>query len=742
LKRLQLVAGLAVLSAFTGCSDATLSYLASISVQSAVTTVAAGNTVQFTAQGTFSDGTKRDLTTLVTWTATAPVATISSGGLATAHTQGSSVITAAFNTPGGLISGTATLTVTAPALVSISVQPAVTSVVVGNTVQFTAQGTFADGTTQDLTTLVTWTATAPVATISSGGLATTYTQGSSVITAAFNTPSGVISGTATLTVTVAPVLISISVQPAVTTVAAGNTAQFTAQGTYNDGTKQDLTTLVTWTATAPVATISSGGLAKTYTHGSSIITAAFNTPGGLISGTATLTVTAPALVSVFITDKAVFVAGQGSVIANIPMGTNQQLRAYGTYSDGGQRALTNPVWSVTPNPNSIASINSTGIVTGLGAGTVTVNATDSATSVSGSDTVNVTDATLTGIVVAPVAQTIAPHSYVLFGALGKYSDNTTRTITHEVNWKSTAPAVATVIGGLADGVAAGSTTIQASLGSIMGTAPLTVSGASLNSIALTPEPAGLGIGSIERFQAVGTFSDGTKQPITLTTTWSITPNDGSIAALEDRNPNGYAVAGVAAGSATLEVKLGGVSQTAVLSVQSLTSVSITPNPVTIAHGTGSQFKATATLADGTTQDVTDSVTWVSSTPTIATISTTGLASGIAPGTTTIGAEVGGQFATAQLTVTGATMASLAITPKAPADVALGGTQQYTATGRFSDSTTQDLTNEVTWSSSEPGVAVVDGFGAASITGFGTATVKASDSINGRAATGQNVLTVH
>ena len=166
MKRLLLVAGLAVLSVFTGCSDATLSYLASISVQSAVTTVAAGNTVQFTAQGTFSDGTKRDLTTLVTWTATAPVATISSGGLAKTYTQGSSVITAAFNTPGGLISGTATLTVTAPTLVSISVQPAATTVAAGNTVQFTAQGTFGDGTTQDLTTLVTWTATAPVATIS------------------------------------------------------------------------------------------------------------------------------------------------------------------------------------------------------------------------------------------------------------------------------------------------------------------------------------------------------------------------------------------------------------------------------------------------------------------------------------------------------------------------------------------------------------------------------------------------
>ena len=286
--------------------------------------------------------------------------------------------------------------------------------------------------------------------------------------------------------------------------------------------------------------------------------------------------------------------------------------------------------------------------------------------------------------------------------------------------------------------------IQASLGSVTGTAPLTVSSVSLISIALTPESAGLAIGSSVRFQAVGTFSDGTKQVLHLGPAWSITPNNGSIARIAGVDPFGAIVAGVAAGSAMIEVQFGAVSQTAVLTVQSVTSVAITPNPATIAQGTAQPFKATATLADGTTQDVTPSVTWISTTPTIARISNlpAGQATGVAPGTTTIGAEIDGQFTTAQLTVTGATMASLEITPKAPANVALGETQQYTAIGRFSDSTTQDLTNQVTWSSSEPGVAVVDGFGAANITGHGTAAVKASGSINGSAATDQKVLTAH
>jgi len=701
--------------------------------------------VQFTAQGTFSDGTKRDLTNLVTWTATAPVATISSGGLAKTYTQGSSVITAAFNTPGGLISGTATLTVTAPTLVSISVQPAATTVVVGNTVQFTAQGTFGDGTTRDLTNLVTWTATAPVATISPGGLAKTYTQGSSVITAAFNTPGGLISGTATLTVTAAPTLVSISVQPAVTTVTAGHTVQFTAQGTFSDGTTQDLTNLVTWTATAPVATIAPGGLAKTYIKGSADITAAFNTPGGLISGTATLTVTAQALVSIVVLNASNPVPIGSSVTTKIARGTSHRFSAWGIYSDGSQN-IVKAVWSVTPNPNSIASING-GRAIGLSPGTVTIIATDPATSISGSATLIVTAANPTRIVVSPVAQTIAPLTWLLFAAVGEFNDNTTQNVTEDVTWSSTAPAVATIhnFGGsniFATGVAAGSTMIQASLGGFQGNDPLTVSSASLISIAFTPEPAGLLIGSNVGFRAVGTFSDGTQQQINLGSAWSITPKDGSIAKITGLGYSGVSVAGIASGSAMLEVQLGVVSKTAVLSVQSVSSVAIAPNPVTIAQGTSRRFTATATLADGTTQDVTSSVTWVSTTPTIATITNAGWVTGLAPGTTTIGAEIGGQFATAPLTVTSAIMASLAITPTAPADVALGGTQQYKATGRFSDLTTQDLTNQVTWSSSDPGVAVVDGFGTASITGPGTATVKASGSINGSAATDQKVLTMH
>jgi hypothetical protein len=165
--------------------------------------------------------------------------------------------------------------------------------VLGTTRQFTATGTYSNNTTQNLTAAVTWSSSATgVATISnaagSNGLATSVAAGSTTITAT----SGGIPGSTTLTVTAAT-LVSIAVTPANPSIAAaGSTQQFTATGTYSNGSTQGLTTAVTWSSSSiGVAAISnaagSHGLATAVVAGSTTITAT----SGSIAGTATLTVT-------------------------------------------------------------------------------------------------------------------------------------------------------------------------------------------------------------------------------------------------------------------------------------------------------------------------------------------------------------------------------------------------------------------------------------------------------------------
>jgi len=175
-------------------------------------------------------------------------------------------------------------------LVSIAVTPANPSIAAGKQQQFTAMGTYSGGRKKDLTSSATWTSSATsVATVSSGGLATGVAAGSTTIKAT----SGSINGSTGLTVT-APVLVSIAVTPINPSIAARNQQQFTATGTYSDGSKQNLTSSATWTSSAPsVATVSSGGLATGVAAGSTTIKATL----GSITGSTGLTVTSQARVS-------------------------------------------------------------------------------------------------------------------------------------------------------------------------------------------------------------------------------------------------------------------------------------------------------------------------------------------------------------------------------------------------------------------------------------------------------------
>ena len=161
-------------------------------------------------------------------------------------------------------------------LISLVVTPANPSIAAGSTQQFTATGTYSNGSTQNLTASVAWSSSAPgVATINAAGLASSVSPGSTTITATWvtitplgratgvtpgspiiNPPRSTISGSTTLTVT-DPLLVSMAVTPANPSIAAGTTQQFTATGTYSDGSTQNLTSTAAWSSSAPgVATIS------------------------------------------------------------------------------------------------------------------------------------------------------------------------------------------------------------------------------------------------------------------------------------------------------------------------------------------------------------------------------------------------------------------------------------------------------------------------------------------------------
>src|SRR5262249_41776474 len=142
----------------------------------------------------------------------------------------------------------------------------------------------------------------------------------------------------------------------------------------------------------------------------------------------------------------------------------------------------------------------------------------------------------------------------------------------------------------------------------------------------------------------------------------------------------------------------------------LQSIAVGPANPSINVGASQQFTATGTFDDGTQQDITASANWTSSKPNFASISPTGLASGLKGGQVTITAKKGGKTGTATLNVT-AVLQSITVTPSNPI-VAPGFTQQFAATGNYNDETHQDLTAQAGWSSSDTTVATIDATGLA------------------------------
>lgn len=173
----------------------------------------------------------------------------------------------------------------ATTLTALEITPATTTVPVGIATQFRAQGSFSDGSNQDLTSSVTWTSGDPaVATVNDlGGVSGVAPGGPVTITAAFEG----ISATGTVSVSNA-VLESIAVTSVSTSLPVGATQQLTATGQFSDGTSLDLTPGVTWGSTdAAIVDVSASGLALGVSAGQASATAVLNA----VTGTLLLTVT-------------------------------------------------------------------------------------------------------------------------------------------------------------------------------------------------------------------------------------------------------------------------------------------------------------------------------------------------------------------------------------------------------------------------------------------------------------------
>src|SRR2546422_70062 len=358
--------------------------ISSVDVSPATAAIYPNATVQLTATPKDAAGTPLSGRTVTWTTSNATVATVDVNGLVTGKTAGGPVTVTA--TSEGK-SGTSAITVNPAPVASVSVTPSPASVAVGTTLQRTATPKDAAGNALTGRTITWVTSDANLATVDANGLVTGKAAGGPVTITA--TSEGK-SGSSAVTVNAVPVA-SVDVSPASGTIQVGATIQLTASP--KDASGNPLTgRIVTWsTSDASLATVDANALVTgTAAGGRVTITATSEGKSGTSAVTVTLTPIPVASVSVT------------PASPSIPVGGNVQLTATPKDTSGNPLSGRTVTWqSGTPG---IASVNGSGLVQGLAAGSATITATSEGKS--GSAIVSVTPPPGASVDVAPSSATI------------------------------------------------------------------------------------------------------------------------------------------------------------------------------------------------------------------------------------------------------------------------------------------------------------------------------------------------
>jgi trimeric autotransporter adhesin len=550
---------------------------------------------------------------------------------------------------------------------------------VGNTTQATAE--LRDARNNVLTgRTITWASdNASIATVNATtGLVTAVSVGTASITA---TSEGV-NGSATVTVTAAPPapVASVTLSTPDSSLIQFDTVQVTA--VLRDAANNVLTgRTITWSSSAPaIATVSSSGEVAAVGIGNATITA---TSEG-VSQTLDLTI-APAPVATVNVSLA---------LASLQEGATTQATA--ELRDARNNVLTGRTITWSSDNASIATVNeTTGLVTAVSVGTASITATSEG--VNGSATVTVTaapPAPVASITLSTPDSSLIQFDTVQVTAVLRDAANnvlTGRTIT----WSSSAPAIATVSSsGEVAAVGIGTATITATSEGVSQTLDLTIAPAPVATVNVSLALASIQEGATT--QATAELRDARNNVLTgRTITWA--SDNAPVATV---NATTGLVTAVSVGTASITGTSEGITGSATVTVTAPPPAPVASIVLSTPDSSLIQFdtvQVTAVLRDAANNVLTGrTITWSSSAPAIATVSSSGEVAAVGIGNATITATSEGVSQTLDLTIAPAPVATVNVS-LALASLQEGATTQ--ATAELRDARNNVLTGRtITWAS--------------------------------------------
>jgi hypothetical protein len=651
------------------------------------------------------------VTDLVDWSvdpATADIISVGndagSSGFVDALRPGQGVLLGTISFAGQLVSGKTTIIVSNAELSRLVVVPDRIQYAAGTVGSATATGFFSDGSHADLTSLVKWSSSAP-SILSVSSASGTWGRLGALASGTATIQAGYLDATGSSLVTITDsALIGLSISPLQPQGVEQTDLAVEATGLFSDGSAQSMTRSVQWSVDdQSVGYFSSPGTVTL-----------------LIPGTTTVRSLASTITAQAELDVAPLAPVQLEISPAWPdalrLGDTTRLSAWTTHQDGTVQ-LSTPDWS-TGVPIDVTSV---GEVTALGPPGVGV-VTASNFGLGASVAIEATDAGVEAWQVWP------PELVVPVGTEGRLAAERIldtgivqdltggQDLTNVAGWRPQDIDGGNVDVDTGDRGGAVRTRRPGTRVMVLAVAPGGLARgwvrapAGQPSVEIVPPAATVPLGSRTRLAAVGHWPDGTVVDITSAASWTAAP-DGIVVAGD--GPSAGLVLGSDAGVSTLRARFGpATAQAQIRSETQPGTLEVWPPAVSMAAGTALPVAVTLVTASGDSVDVTQDAVWRSSSPQTSIVTNApgqwGTLLGRNAGTATLMVQVDGLQATLPVMVTAAALQQVDVHP--PAAVVTWAPSRFSATGRFSDGTTQDVTGLVTWAPSQRAVLRMRGTG--------------------------------
>lgn len=305
--------------------------------------------------------------------------------------------------------------------------------------------------------------------------------------------------------------------------------------------------------------------------------------------------------------------------------------------------------------------------------------------------------TTTTVVVAPAERTLSVGAQSQFTA--QVLDASGEELSgRNVAWSSTDVAIATVNGtGLVTAVSAGTTSIRATVDGKTGTGALTVSPASVATLAIDAPQVALVQGDTRALLAIARDAQGNVLAGRAATWESTNPQIATV------STTGLVTA-VSVGNADVRATVEGKVATAAISVSAIPVASVEVSETVVSIEVNAAHTVTAVARDAQGRVLAGrTFAWATDDASIATVSASGRITGVALGRTNVRVSSGNRFAIVGVTITAVRAASVSISP-ANISIEVGESQQLQATVK--DAAGDVLTNRaVTWTTSNATASV-------------------------------------